>query len=279
MKEIYYRTEDRQDGWIYVPSAAETSAGPFPLVVITAGSTGDARKNAAGCGWVRTAEQEDIILVAPNYDTYAVYSILNDILSSVRYAQSHFPVDETRRYAAGFSNGGGVSVALASEFPELFAGIAAYGWFEEMHHRKAGVSMPFLILQGTEEFIEITPSGAPAVTDDEQTGLRDLLLFDGLLDESTAADYGRFPYWGYGPHESETRTDDSGTWHIGRFYKEGFRAPFAELILLDGGTHRPRRDDARFTWPFFRRFSRGRDGILREHPDDPEPDRSEAGRP
>lgn len=147
MNEIEYTTPEGETGFLFIPESVNEQQDNVPMVVMMMCTGGEAKSNAIACGWVDKALEEGIIVLAPNYNNYATYSEIDTIMSSVEYALSQYPVDRSRVYATGFSNGGAMSVALASEKPEYFAAISAYGWMVDMRGQDAsGFDMPFQVI-------------------------------------------------------------------------------------------------------------------------------------
>lgn len=265
VNELTYTTPGGETGYLYIPdSVLSEPEKKVPMVLMMMCTGGEARENTKACGWVDKAQEEGIIVLAPVYNNYATYSELSGIVSAVQYVTENYPVDTTRIYATGFSNGGAVSVALASEYPQMFAAISAYGWMVDMRNRNGSYGMPFQVIQGTEEYTYATDSGAMAIMEDEQQAIRSLFLFNGMIDEFTRTDYDSTPYWGYSPDDSFTITPDGREWQINNYYKKGYAAPFAQLVLIDGAKHQPNPSEADVAWEFFRKYSRNADSAIVE---------------
>ena len=171
----------------------------------------------------------------------------------------HYPVDVQRVYSTGFSNGGAASVALTRDYPQYFAAISAMGWMVGLDDQN-GVyeryDMPFQVVQGSGEFTEQLASGSVAVMDDEKEGIRDLMLYNGLISNDETADYDKTPYWGYEPDETASETMAGWEWSFSNYYKEGYDAPFAQLVIVEDREHRPREGEAEVAWNFFKNFRR-----------------------
>lgn len=209
MSEITYTTPDGETGYLYIPqSVLEKPEEKVPMVLMMMCTGGEARQNAEACGWVDKALEEGIIVLAPVYNNYATYSELTGIVSAVEYVSENYPVDTSRIYATGFSNSGAVAVAMASEYPQMFAAISSYGWMVDMRNRNTGYDMPFQVIQGTEEYTYSIASGAMAIMEDEQQAIRSLFLSNGMIDENTKPDYDASPYWGYPPEDSSSIIPD-----------------------------------------------------------------------
>ncbi len=62
----------------------------------------------------------------------------HDVLDTIAYVESHYPVDESRVYMTGFSMGGMVALVTAAKYPDLFAAVVDYSgptdltaWYHE----------------------------------------------------------------------------------------------------------------------------------------------------
>ncbi|MCT3303984.1 hypothetical protein C6Y10_15120 [Lactiplantibacillus pentosus] len=117
----------------------------------------------------------------------------------VRRAIKRYNIDPQRVYTVGFSNGGTTSVALVSKHPEMYAGMAAYGWSVAMQQPKAGYTIPFQFIQGTNEATEKSRAGNPMVRVDVRQTVRSLLRYNQMISKQSEADYQQTPYWGYQP--------------------------------------------------------------------------------
>ncbi|MGI5888889.1 MAG: alpha/beta hydrolase family esterase, partial [Oscillospiraceae bacterium] len=262
-----YETDGGEAGYIFLPRLYPESGRKYPLVIMMNGTAQDPIHDAEGTGWVDLAGREGIILLVPEYDDYATYSNVDSLISVLDFIEASYQVDETRVYSTGFSNGGAMSVALASTHPERFAAISAYGWMVDM---RCGDSladrydMPFQVLQGTREYTGTDSGGNPAVMQDEQEAIRSLFLFNEMISEETRADYGAALYWGYEPSSVEEMEEEGTLITISSYQKEGFENPFAQLVLIDGGIHRVHPYDAGLAWSFMKKFRRNEDGSLSE---------------
>jgi flavodoxin/poly(3-hydroxybutyrate) depolymerase len=266
VNEVAYTTPDGETGYLYLTD--EILAHPekkVPLVLAMCGTGRDTRKDAADMGWVDLARNGDFIVLAPNYRNGSTYSETDTIASVVKYITENYPVDATRVYSTGFSNGGALSVALCRDYPQLFAGIAAFGWMVDMPDRNgvyAAYDMPFQLIQGTAEYTYKTNSGAMAVMRDEQQALRALFRMNEMITQSTRTDYTKVPYWGYEPDNTHTLTREDRGWQFSDYYKDGYAQPFAQLVLIEGAEHTPHQYDARAAWQFLKQYSRNEKGEI-----------------
>lgn len=250
----------------------------YPLVMAMCCTTGNPQAEVKTNGWDKIVEEEDIIVISPTYNNYVTYSETNYIKLVIDDAIHRYPIDIERIYSTGFSNGGALSVAMVSTYPKLLAGISAMGWMIGMNHRSSKAKIPFMLIQGTNEYTQKISSNN-AIMDDEITALKDLFTYNDMKEKDIEPDYYSVPYWGYKPDEKESVYPEytdydlyghsakkrSGVeWQINRFYMDGYKNPFAELILVEGSNHIPHDCNARFAWDFFKKFKRTIDGELIE---------------
>jgi poly(3-hydroxybutyrate) depolymerase len=263
-----YQTPDGETGYIYLPSSVTGSEDrTYPLVIMMNGTAQDPVHDAEGTGWVALARREDILLLIPEYDDYETYGNVDTLISVLDYIEDAYPVDRTRVYSTGFSNGGAMSVALAAVYPERFAAISAYGWMVDMRYKDAlaeRYDMPFLVLQGTREYTETDAAGNPTVMQDEQKAIRSLFLFNEMIEAEDRPDYQKMPYWGYEPSFSSKTERSGSSITINSYLKEGYQNPFAQLIMIDGEIHRVHSYDAELAWDFMQKFMRNKDGSISE---------------
>ncbi|MBP5728632.1 MAG: hypothetical protein J6Y48_16285, partial [Clostridia bacterium] len=220
--------------------------------------------------------EEGFIVIAPEYRDNASYEETDYLRSVIEQAVSRYPVDPGRIYATGFSNGGAAAIALASEYPELIAGISAAGWLVEVRNTE-GLLTPFQVLKGTDEFTVRNRQGDMELAEDEKNALRTLFEMDRMPTGGT--DYHAVPYWGYRPgRQTSIRPEyrdyhyyggngipqSNVEWQISDYFREGYEAPFAQLVLIQGAQHTPHDYHARIAWDFFSRFSRNTDGTISE---------------
>ena len=266
-KDIYYLgTNDRITA--YIPKSTETDdEGTIPMVLNLHWTSGTPEDQVTENGWLEVAKAEVFIIIAPLYGSYdSVYNHTDYFASIVKDAFIRYPmIDKSRVYVTGFSNGGAASVALTDQYPELFAAIAPEGWMVGMRdwsRKGAEYDMPFQIIQGSNEYTSQIPDGGMAIMSDEQAALRDLMLFNEMIDIDSAADYQMTPYWGYPANDTETLQYDGKDWAVSNYYKEGYSVPFGQLILVQDGIHWARRPHAELAWNFMKNFRRNENGEI-----------------
>lgn len=260
---------------VYIPETVINNSNFAPLVLDLNCTTGNPEAEVKTNGWDQVADEEGFILIAPNYNDYATYSECSYMKWVIEDAITRYPVDASRIYAVGFSNGGALAGALASTYPSLLAGIGAMGWMIGLNHPQK-LTIPFILIQGTNEYTQ-TINGYPSIMDDEREALRDLMATNHL---STARpNYRQTPYWGYQPDGQRTfypryhdydpygnnqhlQTDKQ--WQINEYYREDYDNPFAELVLVEDAPHIPHDCNARTVWDFLCHFRRMADGQIKE---------------
>lgn len=261
-----FTMENGKTVYLYLPQAVkEHPEKKVPLVLFMCGTSCDPLGNLVESGWPAQAEQEGFIVISPDYNNYATYSETGFLISVVEHMLENYPVDRSRIYSTGFSNGGAASIALTRDYPGYFAAISAMGWMIDMDN-KDGVyewyDMPFQVVQGDGEFTVRTSSGAMTVMDDEKKGIRALMLMNEMISPDTQPDYNQTPYWGYEPDESRSVTIGGRRWDFCDYRKEGYSIPFAQLVTVEDDQHRPRPEEAVIAWEFFKHFQRDETGRI-----------------
>ena len=269
-----WRMENRNEVFAWIPEGLPAEA--VPMVLAMNCTNGNPEAEVKTNGWDVLCAEEGFIVIAPEYRDNLSYDEVDYIRSVIEQAVSRYPVDPGRIYATGFSNGGAVAIALASEAPELIAGISAAGWLVEVKNT-GNLPTPFQVLKGTEEFTVRNRQGDMELMEDENKALKALFEMDRM--PVGEADYHEVPYWGFRPDSQGSIwpeykdyhyyggngvTQSNVEWQVSDYYWEGYEAPFAQLVLIEGADHTPHDYHARIAWDFFSRFSRNTDGTISE---------------
>lgn len=255
---------DDMNTYVYARPEVLSGKKKVPLILYLCGTGCDPEKQPVESGYADLVQKEDIIVVSPDYNNAATYSQVDRLVNLIAAMKRNYPVDETRVYSLGFSNGGATSVALTSEHPELFAGIAAYGWMVDLKNKDNGCEMPFQVVQGTKEFVTEDADSNPAVMADEQEAIHSLLVYDHMISENTKADYQKTPYWGYEPSSAKKEMHHGVQWTINDYQKAGYADPYAQFLLVDGADHQPHAEEASYSWNFLKHFHRNGEGKIVE---------------
>ncbi len=135
----------------------------YPLVLCFHGRGGNAKHTEKRTGFSDIADREEFIVVYPDginkawYLSDATINQPNDINFSVKLIEhlyDEFPIDKTRIYAAGHSNGGFLSLRLAAKHSKTFAAIASVaGGLALIHTRDFNPEYPvsILLIHGTKD--------------------------------------------------------------------------------------------------------------------------------
>jgi len=261
-----WRTERRDTVYAWLPE--ELPAGEkAPMVVAMNCTGGNPEAEVKTNGWDKLCAEEGFIVIAPEYRDRENYAEAEYLRTVIEDALGRYPADPERVYVTGFSNGGAAAIALASEYPEMIAGISAAGWLVEARNTGHGMTVPFQLLKGTEEFTVRNSRGDLELSDGEKDAVRSLFEMNGMDPGET--DYHTVPCWGYRPDRQTVIRPEyrdypyyggNGTpcrdveWRISEYCREGYAAPFARLVLIEGANHTPHDYHARLAWDFFSGF-------------------------
>jgi polyhydroxybutyrate depolymerase len=151
-----------RDFLVYVPGKLGT--GLHPLILLLHGRLG------TGSGMVRLADfraiadREGLILVYPDgvdrswndgrVSSPAYKKGIDDVdflNRTIAYMLQHYPVDSTRIYATGMSNGGFMSSRLGDELTHRLAAIAVVAASVDEDEKPTTTPLPVLYIQGTKD--------------------------------------------------------------------------------------------------------------------------------
>ncbi|TDW96756.1 alpha/beta hydrolase family esterase [Dinghuibacter silviterrae] len=151
-----------RDFLVYVPK--RITSGAHPLILVLHGRLG------TGSGMVRLADfrpiadREGVILVYPDgidrswndgrTSSPAYKKGVDDvdfINRTIDYMAAHYPVDSTRVYVTGMSNGGFMTSRLGDELTKRIAAIAVVAASVDKDEKPATIPLPVLYLQGTKD--------------------------------------------------------------------------------------------------------------------------------
>lgn len=274
LNKTVYQLDNHGPIFAYLPQGAQSANKKLPMVLDLNCTTGNPEAEVHTNGWDRIAESENVVVIAPTYDDYVTYGETGYMKQVIDDALNRFPIDPSRIYSVGFSNGGALSGALASTYPTLLAGIAAMGWMIGLNN--TNLTIPFLLIQGTREYTHQLGLHS-SVMNDEQVALRDLMSANHLTDQRP--DYKQTPYFGYrpdktfvrhpryhdyDPYGNNPRLQTNKEWQFNQYFKDGYQHPFAELVLVQDAPHIPHDYNAQVAWEFLRHFRRDHSGKISE---------------
>ena len=279
IKTEVYKLDSHGPIYSYLPPNLN-KAFKYPLVMALCCTTGNPQAEVKTNGWDKIVLKENIIVISPTYNNYATYSETSYIKKVIDDAIKRYPIDTERIYSTGFSNGGALSVAMVSTYPKLLAAISAMGWMVGMNNLSSNAKIPFMVIQGTNEYTKKTSSGSMSIMNDEIIAIKDLFTYNNMKEKNMIPNYDKTPYWGYIPDEKgsiyptyldydiygNTSTKRSGVeWQINKYYTQGYKLPLAVLVLVDGANHIPHDYNSYLAWNFFKGFRRLSNGTLVEN--------------
>lgn len=152
VKELAVRQQHRSGSWFqYIPDGTT----PAPLVILFHGS---GRNGLSMLDmWKDVAQQEDVILLAPNAQgrSWEKSDFTTTSLDRMLETTEEFrPIDRSRIYLFGHSNGGSFVTLLVNHFQGPWAAGATHGGFASAEHISASFNAkPFRIYLGEQDKI------------------------------------------------------------------------------------------------------------------------------
>jgi polyhydroxybutyrate depolymerase len=171
---------------------ASTNDVPMPLLVMLHGAGGDAEKAEGITGFSSAASSDGFVVAYPNgtaaneevgelaWNAGACCGLARDrgvddvsfVLAMIAELQAQYPIDASRIYLVGYSNGAMMSYRLACEHAELFAGIA--------------------VVSGALNYAPCTPTAPLSVLIVHGTGDLTVPYDGGLTNDRTASRFGQW---------------------------------------------------------------------------------------
>ncbi len=155
---------------------------PLPLLIALHGGGGTATQFMRYSGFNDLAESQGFMVVYPDgieRQWHDGREIVNPNIDDVGFVhtltahlQLNYPIDTSHIFATGISNGGFMTITLACERPELFAGVAVItaSLPERMRETCAPTPLPVLIMNGTDDPL-VPYDGGPVVAGNEERGV------------------------------------------------------------------------------------------------------------
>jgi len=166
---------------LYLPSAA-ADGEPLPLLIALHGGGGNGPQFMRSSNFNELAEAQGFMVIYPDgvgRQWHDGRDIVNSTVDDVGYIatllatlQRDYPIDTERVFVTGISNGGFMTMTLACERSELFAGAAVIvaGLPERIRDSCAPSPLPVLIMNGTDDPL-VPYDGGPVVVGDEERGI------------------------------------------------------------------------------------------------------------
>jgi polyhydroxybutyrate depolymerase len=165
---FFQESDEKRGYWIYLPDRYQGS-NLLPVVLVLHGEGMDGESMIRLCNLNEKADQAGFLVVYPNgtgqkdkkltwnagrccgsaqlkkrEDVAFIKNVLNDV-------EEHYPVDRSRVYATGISNGAMMAYRLAAEIPYRIAAVAAVGGSLEVGSSSIKWPVPVLHFHGTHD--------------------------------------------------------------------------------------------------------------------------------
>ena len=244
----------------------------FPLVFCIHGGNDHPVFEAECQGWVELASKERVIVVSPNGSDY---EDVENYKAIIDYVCANYPVDLSRIYSTGISNGGCYTNYLATEYPELFAAvapIAATPGYQNVDLTVFENKLPFFIAHGTNDVLITYPLwGSDPISENNHDGK---YIYSNIIEgyinpiskinhidfsvNMNDLDYMTYPFLGFdiSNYITETFTTKHGiVGHIATF-EDDESIPNFKYMIVEGLNHNHYTGYASIIWDFFNNFKR-----------------------
>lgn len=247
--------------FIYRQPAHNKNKEQAPLVIALHGLSGDPIDQAESPGWANKASEEGFVVIAPAFSPRNGFPDWDEaedmLLALVEYAESTYPIDESRIYLAGYSMGGWASALVGLRNPYKFAAIAVMGYdgtddpeaIANVELVKDNVDLPFMVLRGALEATLV--EGQPAIEGFATNGIP-LMDIDEL--PHGTPDYAAYPYWGFPTMDNTVYLSKDLHFDVSYMYK-GDKA-LGKFVIFEEGAHTHEDFYATLAWDFFSEFHR-----------------------
>jgi poly(hydroxyalkanoate) depolymerase family esterase len=190
---------DASGHFSYVGYASTTvAAAPVPLVLVLHGCLEDPADFEAGSRWFEDAQAKGYVVVMPEHTSdegsnpNGCFEYWNNhdrgrgepatLAGLVASVEQKFPIDRTRVYVAGFSGGGGMAVALAADYPDIFAAIGVESGIEYQPCADNQIMHCYYALSDQHQAQDPDASGRAAYAQDRYTKAVPAIFFQGDRD-------------------------------------------------------------------------------------------------
>lgn len=165
----------------YIPeSTLAMKNGTVPLIVTLHGNGNDARLQGETTGWVELAAQENLMVVAPEWQDIVLDSGTHEpgpnffhcdglegdkLIEWIEMLKVKYPqIDESRIYVTGLSAGGSASILYGAKYNKVFAGVGAVSApgvdkaeLAEVVSQYQGDNVPMIYVCGDHDFFGMIP--------------------------------------------------------------------------------------------------------------------------
>lgn len=259
----------------YVPVSvnnAQETDRTYPVLFVLHGG-GNPIYMTEDYGYIDLAAEEELIVAAPWAGSNEI--IVEEIPRILEELRSKYPIDESRIYCAGFSQGGMSSAILAAHYPELFAAVAP-GGIRVSHYCGSvdgNISEALYIPKDSELWnkdVEIPIINLSGMYDQApvETGNTDVFAYNhfmkvngckeltdeaieaAMVSEDIVEQAGGMLF-----DKTETKVLDGTNYYIGDLVNEE-EIPMFRMVRIEGLGHWPSGSLAYVAWEYMSQFSR-----------------------
>ncbi|MBR3402368.1 MAG: hypothetical protein IKG67_09060 [Parasporobacterium sp.] len=247
----------QRDCWIYVPDQKRKTDQPFSLILCLHGSGGNGEDMIFRSGWHENAAEMNSIILYPSslyrngYQHY--WQNIPEEISFIRYLVervcSLYPVDPSRIYVTGYSNGAGMAQNLVIRCSDLFAAAAlsAPVYFDEEYY---GPLDPESLNEAAILF---------SYGEDDPY----LKYFNNTAEIDDIPAIRHLEFWRrfYGFNQEDYQYDKKGKFRIYTYQSKNM-LPVCQWIVVDEKEHSYPKEEVPIYFDFLRHYTRGTEGKL-----------------
>jgi dienelactone hydrolase len=238
--------------YVYTPTSVRSGKlKNVPVVLVFHGANVNGNESAVRYGWYKIAEEKGFIVVCPSgyrtngYITNFTWTLQNDLPfaeSIISYMLKNYPIDSTRIYASGSSNGSQMALLLQAKIPNLIAATASYDMvmdispFQPNEKYKTAI----MIIVGDRDPIN-NQGGKPIMKTDQFISMSKYLVARYGLNQTKKYSNGNYDFYLY-------ETNDG--------------VPLFEFELCNGRIHADLPEDTYVCFDYMSKFTRNADGGL-----------------
>ncbi len=274
---IKSKTGEYMQTWYeYVPGEVlqnRVAPGTVPLIIALHGGGDDPQAFVEEVGWLETARQKRFIIVAPEHQgLYSDQSVLGESIAALAaYMMKRYPaIDASRVYASGYSMGGGATLTISTNHPQLLAAVvdmagAMFNFTDQMDEKFKETDLPFMYLTSA---YDLEPNINPedrSLSDKSQVLMNKFLNYNNM--NQVSYDFKAYPKCGFKADAwSETILNDEHKnfiWYLNN--SQG--VPMVALNYTEDLIHALYPQYARMAWDYLTQFSRDqKTGAIKYNP-------------
>jgi predicted esterase len=248
----------------YIPKEVQegkVAPGSVPLILAFHGGGDDPQAFVEECGWLELANQQRLIVVAPEHQGLDTTPAMGDALAALAaYMVKTYPaIDASRIYASGYSMGGIATLSISTSHPRVLAAAvnmagAVYSFTPEMDAQFKNTELPFMFLTSAYDSNLNVSWDDGSVSDNVQKLLNRFLTYNKM--DQISFDFNAHPKCGFKADAwSETSLNNerrSFTWYLNNRQN----VPMVALSYTADLIHALYPEYARVAWNYLSQFSR-----------------------